>query len=493
MKTTPLINMHAVCMVVLAFFVSSALWYFKHDNEYFAVTQVHGQVGYNMYTYNSWNLNPKLTAYMASLPGAGTQLCDYDTACEKNFGQPVVPFPVNDTIGYGVLLGGLWKITNSLKFRDVQVLQIILFALSFFFVYQLGLMFFCSRALALTTCIALIAFLPLVAQVITPVRDVWAYFGTVMLLYGLMAFLYEQMHVVIFMACCLFFALCQWVRPAAFLAVIAAAIALIIWGIYEKKVKKCGIALVCMLWVNIAIFWVPFMAYNKSHYGRYIVGPGGQDLIEGLGEFKNPWGYALDDMWIADYVGKKYGVVYGTPEFDDAARKEFLQAFDKQPTLFWINMVRRIPMLCLPALPWLFYKKSPYQDFVGFKNKVRAAFSSWSLFLDFMLRVVYIRFFLLLGYIGMYIAVRERRYKMLLFCLALIVAGWGKLPSHIEYRYLVPFYWPFAFFVALAWNKFWRYTPAGHFLQKLLPRVRKGIWTYSNRCAIIILLFVLAP
>ncbi|MCL4229381.1 hypothetical protein KJZ61_01675 [Candidatus Dependentiae bacterium] len=212
-----------------------------------------------------------------------------------------------------------------------------------------------------------------------------------------------------------------------------------------RRVLACG----GLLFVtNIIIFWIPFLAYNLITYHRLLVGPAGQDLIESLGEFENPWGFQLSDEFVSNYIGEKYGLQMGTPEFDDKARDEFRNAYAQAPSVYWKHMIRRMPQWVLPGLPWLFLKKSPYEGLIGWKAKLAAAFSSISMLIDFVLRHVLIRLFLLAGCFGMLLAWRRGNHLAVLFSLAIILGGLGKLPSHIECRYLVPFYWPIALFVA---------------------------------------------
>lgn len=477
MKTEPLFNKHAFVLALIAVCMCVGVWYINKDAYHFSVTQLHGQVGYNFYRFNSCNINSQITDYVHSLPQAVDGLVEYAELRAGEFDFPEEPFPVNDTIGYGVVLGLLWKVTDSLKFRDVQIVQIFLFSWSIFLVYYIACVLFASAHIARACCIALILYTPLLAQVVLPVRDVWAYFGMVALLYGILRFICVTSYTSL-VGGCLFFALCQWVRPTVFLGALTVAAALIVLTYIRAHAvpvtrTKCVLILGCLFAFNIGVFWIPFISYNYHHYKRAFVGPAGQDLVEGLGEFANPWGYQLSDEWIASYIEKKYGVVYGTPEFDDKAKMEFMYAYKQRPGIFWLNMVRRIPMLVMPALPWLLYKKSTYGNMGTWQEKAGSIMHSPRLMADFLLRHVYIRLFLLLGYVGLFFAWRQRYYGAFALGMAVILGGWGKLPSHIEYRYLVPFYWVFCLFVGFAvWN-FCSYCRNIYFLQKLLDKVNK--------------------
>ena len=187
------------------------------------------------------------------------------------------------------------------------------------------------------------------------------------------------------------------------------------------------------------------MQYNKTQYGRFFVSPVGQDVLEGLGEFANPWGHQLSDEYVAQLIENKYGSKYGTPQFDDDAKKEFLNAYNEQPQIFWMNIIKRLPMLVLPALPWLFHAQSPYTICVGAKEKLLYLMTHPSLWLDFFARHMYMRMYVLLGYLGLGVLLWRRKYGVVIMIGAVLLASVAKLPSHIEYRYLTPYYWVLCF------------------------------------------------
>ncbi len=461
------------------------LWFISGDQQH-AVTQAHGHVGYNFYKKNSIWMSPTLSYYVAAHPfysvrgdpltklGSKRPACppklakpegldkrrlgrtispisntlfNFSTVRTQNFTDLSQAFPVNDTVGYGVVLGLLWKLTGSLHYHDVQILQILLYLLSLVLVFQIAVMLFGSTSIAWWCLIAHLFFLPLIALNVQAVRDVWAYYGTVLLLWGVLRFLHGK-NFLILVLCGIGVALCQWVRPTVFLAVLMVIGVLVLLVLLKRNSwRKILICISCLGATNLVIFWLPFMTYNKVAYNRLMVGPIGQDLLEGLGEFENPWGFELSDEFVATFIGQKYQLQYGTPEFDDKAKEEFLIAYKQQPSLYWRNIFKRLPNALLPGLPWLFPKESPFAGVHGWQAKIKAVVSSWSVFWDFMLRHVYIRLFLLLGYVGMAVALYRRNYVAVFLALAIMIGGLGKLPSHIEYRYLVPFYWVFSLWV----------------------------------------------
>jgi len=110
--------------------------------------------------------------------------------------------------------------------------------------------------------------------------------------------------------------------------------------------------------------------------------------------------------------------------------------------------------MLFPNLPWQHYYQDVYKGCFTFTDKLQLSLKNANVAFDFFPRILYIRLFLFLGYLGIILAFIRRKYFMI-FILVVGVGGgaFSTFLSHIEYRYVVPFYWPFAFFVGyLFWE-----------------------------------------
>ena len=487
---------HLLVLSSLAFVVNLLFLYTHNPHNYFAISQTHGQIAYNVCTRGSVWLDPAVTKQIDVQQQQAHTLIDFDAIDTTQLGEPTEPFPINDTIGYGLVLALLWKLTGRYTFMLVQWLQVLLFVLTIPLVYSIALQLFASNRAAILSCIALIGFAPLIALNVQPVRDIWAYYGLVILLYGLVQYLIARRSLWCHTTASILFALCQCVRPSLFTAVITVTLFLCVIFIMQRwkqhcaeknnvcctldspsllarqtaqnnsKQKNCcrrsvpvdsrvklpvmllaraiGVLISC----NLLFFWMPFVTYNMVAYNRMVVGPMGQDLVEGLGEFANPWGFQLNDEWLSGYITQKYGHPYGTPAFDDAARQEFAHAYRQAPRVYWGNIGKRLIRLVLPALYLVF--DSPLSAGKTIGEKLRIALSDWRLLVDLLLRHLYVRLFLLIAYAGLLLLLWRKQYLPAALLLSSIAAGFGKLPSHIEYRYLIPFYWSWALCVGYA-------------------------------------------
>jgi hypothetical protein len=430
----------------------SALFLYLHNPDvYFAITQAHGQVGYHICKYGSLEINPALSDRAESMMYSEGRLVDYSRLSDVDFGAPTKPFPINDTVGYGVLLGLIWSVTGSFSFADVQWLQALLFVLLMPLYYKLAFMFFNCRKIALLCSIAHIFFLPLLAYAVMPVRDIWAYYGFLVFAYMLCAALYDTVSNKSLVVGVLFFVGCVWIRPTLFFTLVLCSL----FACYAARVnnrKRVRDVLMCFWAATLLLFWLPHAWYNYTHYHRFFVGPAGQSMLEGLGEIENPWGHRLNDEYVATFIEEKYGLAYGTPEFDEAAMREFRMHVQENPWHFLKTLILRVPDAILPGLQWIFYTTSPYAHCSSIKQKLIFACSSFRRVLLFLLRQVYMRVYILLAWFGMMVLWRRKKYTIFWFVVAGICSGLTTFPSHIEYRYLVPFYWvfslPFGFVVS---------------------------------------------
>ena len=118
------------CSIALSILMYSFLLLPKEKH---AITLLHANVAYNFYHHNSPNINSTLadTLWQDAKHKEITQI-DFNTYDVTTYKKPNKPFPVNDTIGYGLLIGFLWKCTNSLSLFDIVILQMILYLLMIF-------------------------------------------------------------------------------------------------------------------------------------------------------------------------------------------------------------------------------------------------------------------------------------------------------------------------------------------------------------------------
>ena len=338
-KQVHLIILIVLSLIINLFFLSFNLGY---KNFYSGLISAHGEIGCNFYKYNSIKLNPKQSGYVSSFSKEG-ELVDYGVVKNKDFGKPTIFRDVNDTIGYGVLLGLIWKITGSLKYRDVQILQVIIFSFLMILFYFIVYMIFASYNFAFLCSCLLLCFYPLIYLNVQPLRDIWGYYGLIILLFALLRFFKFNMRMGWLIICGIFFALCQYIRPTIFFNLL---LILPVFGYFFRNEKIKLLKAFSVFFVsNLLFFWVPFMTYNKIAYNHYFVSCSGHGLLAGLGQFKNKWEIKLDDGSVASVVHRQFGFKGGTVDYNKGAKKIFYEYVKDDPIYFCKTILYRFPSL----------------------------------------------------------------------------------------------------------------------------------------------------
>jgi hypothetical protein len=90
--------------------------------------------------------------------------------------------------------------------------------------------------------------------------------------------------------------------------------------------------------IMMALVLLPSAIHNwpRSHS----ILPRGQiwhDMYIGIGTRPNPYGIVHQDGYAAAFIRSKYGIVYQTPGYEEALRKEYLEIFYKNPNLIFRN------------------------------------------------------------------------------------------------------------------------------------------------------------
>lgn len=430
-------------LVVAALLLNIIFLYINYGNKEYVtgVLHPHGEVGFNVYKYNSIKISPERLNAVLNLQEEQASLVNYNQIDHTQFSYPTAYRNIFDTVGYGVLLGLLWKVTNSLHYLDVQILQIIIFSLLMILIYLNALMLWGSSTIAFNCGMAHLLFLPLAFQNVQANRDIWAYYGVLICLYAMLRCIYKNASWKELFFLFSIYSLTQFIRFISFLIPILILCCMSCICFYYKKYYINFFKLASSMVLALVLFCItPLVIYNTMVFHQLWVFPSGVWLIEGLGDYENPWGYKCNDAWVSNFIKNNYNAEMGTLEGDICAKKLFLKNLQENPWIFIKNCMRRLKGFFLPNLPWSFYPESLYSKEASLYEKAKKAFSSFTVFCDLMTRALYIRLYLLLSYIGLFLLFVRRRYFEFFLILGIILSSWGVIVSHIEYRYLVPFY-----------------------------------------------------
>jgi hypothetical protein len=140
-------------------------------------------------------------------------------------------------------------------------------------------------------------------------------------------------------------------------------------------------------------------------------------------------------------------------EHDKKARQLFWQALKSDPWFYLRSIIRRIPRLVLPGLPWFNYQDKAelyhmYLTGTSLKEIFKIVCRDPVILFDFLARHLYVGIFLLLAYLGMLLMlIRKKYFAFFIIFAGIICAGYSVIFMHTDHRYLIPYYAFFALFV----------------------------------------------
>lgn len=455
--------------LILSAFGLNLFFFFLLANDNFCkgMIGVHGEIAYNVWRRDAFLINKERNQYRSSLEGKNNRRIHYYEIDHSLISSASTTFKSTiDTPFYGLLLGLLWKITHSLSYNDIIIVQMLLFTLCICLLYRIASIIFSDKKTAFCIALAHLAFFPLTYLNVYPLRDIWVYYGLMIMFYGIVTYFYNAHSWKILLSCALFFSLCQLIRPPLFASFLALIFVICI-GMVFKFIPffKGSTLIVIMTAANICGFWVPFSSYNKKIHDRIMVSSHGQTCLSGLGELPNRWGYKVDDGWFDYYMKKNFNLQVDTPECNEKALQIFFKTIIEDPGFYLKILLYRLPNLLLPGLVWFSYV--PNFDYASLKQKIVSAFFSFHALSDLVGRQLYIRLYLFCGYLGIiFLFLRRYYFLVLLLFFGIIASSWWMVFVHLEHRYLIPYY---AFFSV----------PIGYLFSQLFYRSNSLLFKYS--------------
>lgn len=433
-----------IALSMTSFFFISFHGHIKNNGSYYPETPT--DLAYSVYKHNAFTKYKALTTYKDGVKIVST----------TNTKIPVVEHP-----GYGWLMGLVWKITGSLKYCDMQILQIILFVISCFFLYWGLVVALQDSNQALWATAGVPLFLPLLFLNVNPIRDIYCFYGSSILFYLFVYIYHKKLAIKQVIAGGLFVALCQWMRPTIFGSLVLGASFLLLYSFFynRKKLKNIFLSILLLILTTMGAFWVPWALFNKRVHGRYFAAQSGQLLLDSMGwrgpnkinpECPDTKHGLYCDKCVTDYTIRRFNlditrIKIGSPEMDDKMKEAFWRWFWEDPVFWFKGMFWRIKKVMFLDMTW---STTPgqnwkyYNSFDKYSDRLKAAYSfGVHALLEFLFRRWFVRLFMFMGYVGA-LCLLYRQYYFLLGLLVFLTAG-GISPaiiSHPEHRYLTPFY-----------------------------------------------------
>jgi hypothetical protein len=444
-------NSHEVKIILVSFFMCLSFFisfhgYIKNNGSYYPETPT--ALAYSVYQYNSF-----------SHYKAGVYYKDGVIINQENVASSKIP--IFEHPGYGWLMGLAWKVTGSLKYYDMQIVQMLLFVFSCLLLYWGLFAALLDSQKALWAACLVPLFFPLLFLNVNPIRDIYCFYGAAVLFYLFSYAYYKELSIKQMTTGGLFIALCQWMRPTIFGSLVLGFCFIMGYSYFYKREKFLNI---CLLGSILAVtngigFWAPWTLFNKQVHGRYFAAPSGQQLLDSMG-WTGPNKINPDcpdtnnglycDGCVTQYTVKRFNLdttktKVGTSAMDDKMGEAFWEWFCQDP-IFWVKgFLWRIKKVLLLDLTWSTtygWNWKYYNSFSKYSDRLNAAYSfGFYNLLEFLFRRWFVRVFMILGYFGALCLIYEQKFFLLGLLISLTAGGIAPaIISHAEHRYLTPFY-----------------------------------------------------
>lgn len=246
---------------------------------------------------------------------------------------------VQEEVGTGLMLAGVWKLTGSERYIYGEILQIVVDSLMVLLIYRIVVLLFRRRRAALLAA-AMYAVFPPIAQhttIVTP--DIWAVDFTIAILATYLEAMHSSQHRLRWLVLCgVTVGVGMYFRPNLLILPVALAVVGASRHDWRQHLRyAAAVGLIAVVVVS------PWTAINYAHFHRFIPTRTGLGvtLWIGLSEIHNDYGVNGNEAVIWEEVHKERpNLIYDTPEYDDYLREKALHLIERHP-LYYTGLVAR--------------------------------------------------------------------------------------------------------------------------------------------------------
>jgi len=258
-------------------------------------------------------------------------------------------FPqVYDMPGHGILLAGIWRVTQDYRYMYIQIFQIMIDCFMIFLIFLICKSLFNEKIATLSSFLYAIYF-PQAFLSIFPLRDCWVMFVAITIIYLIICY-HKKPNITNALSVGLLTGLGTYMRPN----LIFIALVVSIFAIFYLGKRNC-LKLLFISAIVTAGVMAPWWARNWKVYHRFIPLSAnfGHVMWVGLGVIPNKYEFVHSDEAADSYVKNAgYEFRYGTPEFSQVLLKRALTVIRKDPVFYIRVLIHRMPVAIFPGTQW---------------------------------------------------------------------------------------------------------------------------------------------
>jgi hypothetical protein len=430
-------------MLILAVAVAIRLTYTLTTGHTLRMTSRDGQIAHNIVADGRWFVrNRAADAYVMTLLDRRGKLIDPAEINYSQVDQHGQWYPeINESVGASAVLAGLWAVSDSERYIQIQVLQTLLDGLAALLVYWIAMQLFRRRGAALLAASLYAVYPPIAWETADPYNDIWAVDFTIAIVATFLMILKadDGRRWRWLVLCGLLAGIGAYFRPQVL--VIAPVLAL-------ASLSRCGwrAALRWSLAISFigGLLLIPWIIRNYNDFHTFIPTRSAfwQTMWGGLAEIPNNFGGNFSEAAIVSTIRHvRPDLVPESPAWDSYIKPYFIHAVEQHPFFYVEVLLHRVALATFIAHENIWMRRGA-GAVLNYKGGIFAFLVNRPLeVLEYALQPAVF----LLAMLGLGFSWRRWRQESLFMVAAVVCILLPYLAMHVEERYLLPVF--FAYFI----------------------------------------------
>lgn len=393
-----------------------------------------GEIAHNIVTHGRWFVrNSKAEAYVTALSIRRDRLIDPASVDYANLDGKNQWYPeIGESVGASVVLAGLWAISGSERYIQLQILQGLIDGLAALLVYWIAMQLFKRPRPALLAAGLYALYPPIAWESANPYTDIWAVDFTIAIVAIYLVVLKSGHRWRWLIVCGLCAGIGAYFRPNVLLIAPVLALATIAGTGWREALRR---AIVVTLVASLLL--VPWTIRNYNDFHAFIPTRTSlwENMLAGLVELPNGFGRGFSVESVEGELHRaRPDLVYETPAWDSALKHYVIRAIEQHPLFYLELVVHRVALATIWSHETLWMHRGAGALFASKGGLPSLVVDHPLVLLEYALQPTVF----LLAMLGLIFTWRRwRRQNVLLLALAVCVLV-PYIAIHVEARYLLP-------------------------------------------------------